>query len=474
MALRRRGNGEELSAWPGYVDALSTLLMVIIFVLLVFVLAQAFLSVALSGRDRALDRVNRQMAELSDMLSLERGRSDELRLSLAQLNRDLQSANAARDTLGKQLADLRAAQARLSGDNDALRGERDRLSARLADADLQMQSARARTEQLQAQGTDAARQNAATAQEAATAAAQLAESRRALAATQAQLEAMRQQAAALDKTVQADRATIAARLSDLAAMQEQIRALTALRDDLERQAREAAARATTEADRNAAVAAQLADEKKLGDSARAQIALLNRQLDELRGQLASIGAALDASEKAARDKDAQIANLGSRLNAALAQKVEELQRYRSEFFGKLREVLANRQGIQVVGDRFVFQSEVLFPVGSADLTPAGTEQIQHLAETIQDLAKEIPPDVNWILRVDGHADRQPVDRGRFTSNWELSADRAINVVKLLIGAGVPANRLAATAFGDTQPLDAADTQEAYRRNRRIEIRLTDR
>ena len=482
MAIRRRGGQTEgLNAWPGYVDALSTLLMVIIFVLLVFVLSQAFLSVALSGRDQALDRLNRSMAELSDMLALERGRTTEMRVSMTQLGRELTSATVARDTLTQQLAAMRGEQARLMTDRDGLKSERDRLSARLADSDLQLQSAQSRNEQLQAQLGDAAKRTDAVGLDAATAAAQLIETRRLvaarereLAAVEARLRDMRAQAEALDRTVTADKATIEARLSDLARMTEQMRALTALRDDLERQAREAAARATTEAQRRAATAALLADEQKLGDSARAQIALLNRNVEEMRAQLATVSAALQASEKSTRDKDVQIVNLGSRLNAALAQKIEELQRYRSDFFGRLREVLANRPGIQVVGDRFVFQSEVLFPSGSADLTLPGWEQVKALAATLLTVSQDIPPDVNWLLRVDGHADRQPVQSARFPSNWELSANRAITVVKLLIAEGVPASRLAATGFGENQPLDPSDSPAAYARNRRIEIRLTDR
>jgi chemotaxis protein MotB len=461
MALRRRGtNGDAMNPWPGYVDALSTLLMVIIFVLLVFVLAQAFLSVALSGRDRALDRVNRQMAELSDMLSLERGKSAELQLSVAQLGKDLQAANTNRDTLAQRLAALQANQDKLTADRDALKADRDKLSAQLGDSNLQLQSAQTRADQLQSQVADAARRADSQGQNAALTTAQLADARQQLAAAQA--------------TVQVDKATIEARLADLAKMAEQTRALTALRDDLERQARDAAAQAMTEQQKNAAVAQQLADEKTLGDSARAQIALLNAQIDQLRSQLASVSSALDISEKADKDKDVQIANLGNRLNSALAQKVEELQRYRSDFFGKLRQVLANRPGIQVVGDRFIFQSEVLFPVGSADLSVDGWAQIKALAATLLDISKEIPPDVNWVLRVDGHADRQPVQNSRFPSNWELSSARAITVVKLLVAEGVPANRLAATAFGDNQPLDNSDTPEAYAKNRRIELRLTDR
>ena len=401
-ARRRRSGGNGLDAWPGYVDALSTLLMVIIFVLLVFVLAQGFLSVALSGRDKALDQVHRQLAELSDMLALERGKASDLGLSVARLSRDLDAANAARAASAQELAGLRDAAGKLTAERDALRQEKEQAGAQAADAGLQSQAATAR-------------------------------------------------------------------------LAEQTRALAALRDELEKQAREAAARSLTEQQLRAAVAAQLTDEKKLGDSARAQIALLNRQMDELRIQMAQVSKSLDLAEAAGRDKDAQIANLGQRLNAALAAKVEELQRYRSEFFGKLRAVLAGRPGIQVVGDRFVFQSEVLFPVGSAELTPAGEEQIVRLAGTIREVAETIPPGVNWLLRVDGHADRRPTSgSGNFASNWELSAARAITVVKLLIAQGVAPERLAATGFGDNQPLDDRDTQEAYAKNRRIELRLTDR
>ena len=458
---RRRGSGEALNAWPGYVDALSTLLMVIIFVLLVFVLAQAFLSVTLSGRDQALERLNHQMAQLSDMLALERGRSVELRHTITQLDRDVQAATQERDALTQQLADLRLEQARVGTERDGLRSERDRLTARLADDALQSESAKARSAQLQADLAEAARRGDASSQQAAATSLQLVEARRRL--------------AELDQTVQADRATIAAKLSDLARLDEQVRALTALRDQLEAQAKDAAVRATTEQQRREAISAQLGEQQRLGESARAQMARMTQDLEDLRRNLASVQAALDLAKTNGRDKDVQIANLGQQLNAALAQKVEELKRYRSDFFGRLREVLANRPGIQVVGDRFVFQSEVLFPAGSAEMSGPGRDQIIQLARTLQEIARDIPADVNWVLRVDGHADRQKVDQfGPFVDNWDLSAKRAIRVVQMLIDAGVPANRLAATAFGDKQPLDEADTQEAFRKNRRIEIRLTDR
>ena len=464
MARRRRGDAETLNPWPGYVDALSTLLMVIIFVLLVFVLAQAFLSVALTGRDRALDRLNRQVAELTDLLSLERGQAGELQQSVAGLNRDLLAANAARDALTRDVAGLREDNARTAADRDALRAERDGLSARLADATLQAQSAAARNAQLQARVAETAGRTDQAGQEAATLATSLAEARRQLAQARAEL----------DRTVQADRATIDARLADVAGLSDQVRALSALRDELQKQVRDAAAGAATDEQKRQALAAQLGDEQKLGEAARAQLALVSRQMDQLRAQLAQVAAALDISEKAGRDKDVQITSLGTRLNTALASKVEELQRYRSEFFGKLREVLANRPGIQVVGDRFVFQSEVLFPAGSADLSGAGQDEVRQLAATLKGIAADIPPDVNWLLRVDGHADRQPLTNGTFASNWELSAQRAINVVKLLIDEGIPANRLAATGFGEFQPLDGSNTPASLARNRRIELRLTDR
>ncbi len=453
---RRRGASEELNPWPGYVDALSTLLMVIIFVLLVFVLAQAFLSVALSGRDRALDRLNRQVAELTDMLSLERSRTGELQLSGAAIGRELQAANGARDQSQRELAGLRSDAARLGSERDALRTERDRLSARLADAELQAQSATARNAQLQARVAETAGRTDAAGQETAAVATQLADARRQLAQARAELDA----------TVKADRATLEARLGDLTR-------LAALRDELQQQVTDAAARATTAEQRRQAVAAQLADSEKLGQSARAQIALLTQQMAALRDQVGRVSAALDLADAQGRDKNAQIANLSTRLNTALASKVEELQRYRSDFFGRLRDVLQNRQDVQVVGDRFVFQSEVLFPAGSAEMSASGQEQIRKLAATLKGIAAEIPPDVNWLLRVDGHADRQPRRSGD-AGNWELSAQRAINVVKLLAEEGIPANRLAATGFGEFQPLDTADTPAAYARNRRIELRLTDR
>ena len=440
MAARVRRNGSNgLEAWPGYVDALSTLLMVIIFVLLVFVLAQAFLSATLSGRSKELQQATQQLAELTNLLSLERGKAADLQLSVSQLGQELTNRSA----------------------------ERDRLSKQVSDAAKAIQAATAANKQLQAQLNESRGQTTA-------AQAQLADTQNQLNDARNQLAEMKRQIAELDKTVAVDKDTIQAKLSDLAKLADEARALTALRDELEKQAQDAAARAMTEQQRRQAVELQLSDEKKLGDSARAQIALLNQQIAQLKQQLAAISSALELTQEQNQAKDVQISNLGQKLNAALASKVEELQGYRSEFFGKLRQVLANRPGIQIVGDRFVFQSEVLFPVGSADLTQTGTSQMTALAITIKDIASEIPPDLHWVLRVDGHTDPQPVKGGQFSSNWELAAARAINVVKLLIADGVPPEHLAATAFGEFQPFGPGDTPEAYAKDRRIELRLTDR
>jgi chemotaxis protein MotB len=431
-ARQRRNGGNGLDAWPGYVDALSTLLMVIIFVLMVFVLAQAFLTVSLSGRSHELDQAKEQLAALADALSLERGKAADLQFSVSQLGSELATRTS----------------------------DRDRLVGQLADANMAVQAANAAAARLQAQLTE-------TSGRADTATAQLDDARR-------QLAEMQTQIAALDRTVAVDKEALQAKLSELAKLADQTRALAALRDQLEGQAQEAAARAMTEEQRRKAVQLQLSEEKKLGDSARVQIALLNQQIDQLKAQLSSIAGSLELTQQQARDKDAAIANLGQKLNVALAAKVEELQRYRSDFFGKLRSVLANRPGIMVVGDRFVFQSEVLFPVGSAELTPAGVAQMTALAVTIKEIAAEIPPDLNWVLRVDGHTDPQPVKGGTFASNWELSAARAITVVKLLIAEGVPPEHLAATGFGQYQPFALGGTPETYAKDRRIELRLTDR
>lgn len=462
---RRQQNG--LDAWPGYVDALSTLLMVTIFVLLVFVLAQGLLSVSLSGKDRALERLHQQIAQLTDMLSLEKSRAVDLQNNIASLAHDLGDATATRDSLARQLASAQAAITSDAAKVASLSAERDQLSAQLADAKLQAQSATARLNDMQGQlgqqttvATSAQTQIdslqndlAAAREKLSTDTAQLAQATEAAATAAAATQAAQSQVASLETQLTAMEARAKTAESKLASLQ----------GDLAKQTQ-----ATSDAQ------SALGQQTQKTDAAEAQIVLLNQQMAQLRAQLQALAQALDLQQQQGRDKDAQIADLGRKLNLALAAKVQELQRYRSDFFGKLREILKNQPNIKIVGDRFVFQSDVLFASASAQLTPEGQSQIDGISTAIKSIMKEIPPDLSWMLRVDGHADSQPVIGGPFQSNWQLSAARAISVVQLLILDGVPANHLAATAFGDTQPIDPAQTPEAYAKNRRIEFRLTDR
>jgi len=341
MASSTRSRRSQVTNyWPGFVDALSSLLLVIIFLLSLFMLSQFFLGQEISGKDTAMSRLNAQIAELTELLQLEKVNSSDLESTIATLSATLTSATSERDQMAAQLAGLGA-----GGDSKD--------------------------------------------------------------ATIAQLE------------------------SDLASQQ-----------DLSREA-------------------------------AAQVALLNQQLAALRTQLAALEQALQASEATDTENRTQIADLGRRLNLALAQRVQDLSRYRSDFFGKLREVLEGRADVRVVGDRFVFQSEVLFDAGEAAISPEGQTELAKLATAIKELQAQIPADVNWVLRIDGHTDKRPINTPEFPSNWELSAARAISVAKYLITQGVPANRLVPAGFGEFSPIDPGDSDEAYRRNRRIEFKLTE-
>jgi len=464
---RRRGRGGNLDVWPGYVDALSTLLMVIIFVLLVFVLAQGFLSVALSSREKAMDQLNLRVAELAELLSLEAAQGEQLRQQLGRLGDDLRGTAAARDAAMQSLALLREERDRLTSERDGLRGERDRLGARLSDLELAARSAADRAGAMERQMAEALGRAERTGGDAARLQRDLRGSQTELAAAQAALEAMRREAQTLDRQVRVERETVTQRLSEMARLSEQIRALTALRDELER-------RAAQEQRGRERAEAESGERARLAESAAAQVALLTRQTEALRAELARLSRALDLAEAEGRDRNAQITLLGQRLNAALAARVEELQRYRSDFFGRLRDVLGERPEVRIVGDRFVFQGEVLFAPGSAELSDAGLRQLRDLAGVLSEVTPLIPADVAWVMRVDGHADRTPIRSARFASNWELAAARAIAVAQILIAEGLPANRVAATSFGDAQPIDAGDSPQALARNRRIELRLTDR
>ncbi len=397
MATLARRRHRPDNTWPGFVDALATLLMVIIFLLMVFVLAQFFLTQALSGRDTALERLRGQVDELAELLALERKASDALTSNIGQLSTELQASLRARE-------DLSAAMHALNERAESAEAERDNLK-------------RALTESLAA--------------------------------------------------VETKGETLEAQLLEFAKLANDIAALRALKEELER---EAAALATKAEESDNA----LIEERRVSESARAQIALLNQQTAALREQIRQLTATLEAAEERAEEQEVQIVNLGQRLNAALASKVQELQRYRSDFFGRLREALGDNPDIRIVGDRFVFQSEVLFGSGSAVLGEEGRPQLLQVSDTLKAISEQIPDDIDWVLRVDGHTDKIPIDTILYPSNWELSTARAISVVQLLIDSGIPPDRLVAAGFGEYHPLDDRDTPEAYRRNRRIELKLTQR
>jgi chemotaxis protein MotB len=419
----RNSRRSSIDIWPGFVDALAQLLMVIIFILLVFTAGQFYLSEALSGRDQALQRLQQQVNELGDLLALERRAKEDLRVSSADLSAQLASSQA----------------------------EADRLTGRLRDADAVVSADKEKIE-LQLR----------------------------------EIESLRRDVDAL-KTVRAD---LEAKIAVLA-QQQAPKELGALRD----RTKELEARLATEQERTSLAQKEidarevrlrevgtradraeqgLAAEKEISRNALARVDQLNAQLTALREQLSRIAAALDVSEAKVKEQQGQIVDLGKRLNLALVNKVEELARYRSEFFGRLREVLGDRPDIRIAGDRFVFQSEVLFAPGSAELGDEAKQELEPVIGALKEISAKIPPDINWILRVDGHTDRRPISNPQFPSNWELSTARALSVVRFAIDQGIPAARLAAAGFADKQPIDPRSVEDAYRRNRRIELKLTER
>ncbi len=494
-ALGRGGARRSINIWPGFVDGLATLLLVVIFVLMVFMVAQFFLSVALTGKDEALTRLETEINELAELLALERSANTELRLNVQQLSAELQSSLASRESLASQLATVTEERESLANQLAALADERDRLASLLSDEQAERNRLAALLSEEQAErerlsGTIASRD-----EELEALRSELRQSRQALTAREAELdeerdklnaalarlqieqEKLEQALAAIAAgkaeledaytSIEADKEKIEAQLAELAI-------LKSLRDELvEKLMNSESARDALEGDLEEERRA-LADQRRLSEEAQIQITLLNRQLAALRAQLAEVAQALEISEAKNKEQEVQIADLGKRLNVALASKVQELARYRSEFFGRLREILGSRQDIRIVGDRFVFQSEVLFASGSATIGEEGREQLAQLARTLREIAATIPSELEWVLRVDGHTDRAPIATAAFPSNWELSTARAVSVVKFLIAQGIPPDRLAATGFGEFQPLDPGGDEIAYRRNRRIEFKLTER
>jgi chemotaxis protein MotB len=341
MALARRSRGDTgMNYWPGFVDALATLILSVVFLLSVFVVVQFFMAQEVSGKDTALQRLNAQIAQLTNLLSLEKTGTVDLEQQIGQLRAGLANAESERD--------------RLKGAAEAANGA--------------------------------------------------------------------------------------------AAAQGQVKELSSALDT----------------------------QKALSNRALAQVEALNQQIAALRRQLSALESALDVSDQREKESQTRLAELGQRLNVALAQRVQELSRYRSDFFGRLRQILGNRQDVRIVGDRFVFQSEVFFDASQAILKPEGMAELDTVANALLELERQIPSDIAWVMRVDGHTDVRPIYTVQFRSNWELSAARAISVVQYLIGRGVSPQHLVAAGFGEFQPLDPGTTEAAYSRNRRIELKLTER
>jgi chemotaxis protein MotB len=409
VARSRRDRGEQDDIWPGFVDALSTLLMGITFLLVVFVLGQFFMSRLLAGRTEQMDRLQAQVSDMASQLQLSEDEAAELRRNLRRLDTDLRNLTSERDDLQAQLQTSEESRASLSDRLASVLAQTATLTRNLEDVQGSVEQQARTREELEKALADARKQ------------------------------------------VSADRATVEAQVGQLAELQQQIAALQAARDRLQ---------------------AEKGDVATSRDQALAQVAMLNQQIAELGTQLAQLGQALEVKQAEIDRQAGAIEDLGRKLNLALADKVLELSQYRSDFFGRLRGILGDRPGVQIVGDRFVFQSEVLFDSGSATLKPQGEEQLATFARTLQDIIKDIPDDLPWILRVDGHTDKRSINTPAFPSNWELSSARAINVARFLVANGLPAGRVAAAGFAEFRPLDPADTEEAYRRNRRIELKLT--
>ncbi|MEO1038604.1 MAG: peptidoglycan -binding protein [Pseudomonadota bacterium] len=328
----RDGDGDH---WPGFVDALATLLLVIVFLLAVFTAGQFALSTALTGRDAQLADLTARLAAIADELSLAEAQNEALQVRVASL----------------------------ADENAALSEANVGLVARIGVLETDLDSTRS----------------------------------------------------------------------------------------------------------------ALTESEALTAEAEAALAALSAQMDALQAELSRLNAALEASEAREAELESEIVNLGERLNSALVSEVARLAQYRSDFFGRLIEILGNRSGVRVVGDRFVFETDVLFASASATLSAEGQASLQPIADAIIQLTGEVPDDINWVIRVDGHTDPRPLGpTAQFSSNWELSTARALSVVYALEAMGAPPERLLAAGFGEHHPIADGRSAEANARNRRIELKLTSR
>lgn len=423
MLSRTRRNATPVTAWPGYVDVLSALLMVVIFVLMIFVVAQFLLSEVLRGQESELARLHTQVSQLAEMLGIEREKSGRLEVQVARLSDTIIALSEDKEVLMSQVAGY------------AVRAETDR---------------------------EALRQQMLT-----------------IASLNEDISALRQVREKLEQEVGTLAAVLEGRDRELGVLRDRSKLLSARLADQTETTLLAQEKIAEQEIRIQALSAVLTSqeqaiekEQQLSASARAEVALLTDQISRLRDQLEVIKTALSHAEMEGEKKDERIDDLGRQLNIALARKVHELTQYRSEFFGRLKQILGDSPAIQIRGDRFVFQAELLFASGSADLGEGGQVHLAALAGTLLETAKKIPDDINWILQIDGHSDKVPINNEFFASNWELSTARAVSVLRFLSRQGIPENRMAAAGFSKYHPIDPADTPAAFQKNRRIEIKLT--
>ncbi|WP_018232092.1 peptidoglycan -binding protein [Thioalkalivibrio thiocyanodenitrificans] len=419
--FRRRSRSTDI--WPGFVDVLATVVLVFVFLLMLFVVAQFYLSDVLFERHRALETLQERVTQLADTLSMREAEAEALQERVRALTGRLQVTLAERHQLEESLAESQA----------EMREQAESLEARLMEiASLQedIDVLRRVREDLESQVGRLA--------------GELDESRETVGQLRDRSQALEARLAEAEETT-----------------------LLAQRDIEEREIRIQDLVAVVE-ERDQA----LVEERRLTADAQARVDAMRRQMEALEQQLALLNEALRARESTIEEQRVEIADLGERLNLALAEEVRELSRYRSEFFGRLREVLSDVEDIQIVGDRFRFQSELFFETASADIGADGRERLDRVAQLIRDVDARIPDDIGWVLMVEGHTDRRPIRTEQFPSNWQLSTARAQSIVEYLIARGVPPRRLAAAGFGEYHPVAPGDTEEAFARNRRIEMRLT--
>ncbi|MES9857173.1 MAG: peptidoglycan -binding protein [Sedimenticola sp.] len=425
MSGRSRRQRCAVNVWPGYVDALSALLMLVIFTLLIFTLAQVFLSETLSSRDKELDQLNARLAEISGLLSLEQEKNERLDQKIDTISTEYTKSLEVQFSLSGQVEQLTAT---TQADKAEIERQLVQLAALHQDIDTLKAMRRRLEEQVGGLSTI-------------------------LTSKEVEVGALRDWSKSLEKRLADEQERTLLAQQSIDGKEIRISELV----NLVRQSDEA-----------------LKDEKVLSASARAQVAQLNRQISALRDQLNMISSALASAETVNQDQALKLSDMGRRLNLLLAQQVNKLQQYRSEFFGRLREVLGNNPNIRIVGDRFLFQSELLFASGSGDLGVKGRGQLVKLATTLEQLAERIPADINWILQVEGHTDIRPINTPKYPSNWELSTARAVSVVRFLGQQGIPMARLSAAGYGEFHPVDKGQDEVALQANRRIEIKLTDR